>query len=157
MTVRPAKIQISLGIRPVWSEFFLCARWVAKDQRFLHGDSEASDQTGRMPRLIWVFAGRTLILLVLSCRGSIYLKSSNLHKFTVQPQEFRYFTPLQVSHWQAYLWHLTTKYNRMVNITSFLPALCNSTWYLSLITRKPVFRVFNQVRLKPACAATGAS
>ena len=24
---------------------------------------------GRMPRMIWVFAGRTLILLVLSCRG----------------------------------------------------------------------------------------
>ena len=33
--------------------------------------SEDSDQTGmRMPRLIWVFAGRILILLVLSCRGS---------------------------------------------------------------------------------------
>ena len=32
--------------------------------------SEDSDQTGRMPRLIWVFAGRTLILLVLSCRSS---------------------------------------------------------------------------------------
>ena len=31
---------------------------------------EDSDHTGRMPRLIWVFAGRTLILLVLSCRGS---------------------------------------------------------------------------------------
>ena len=29
--------------------------------------------TPRMPRLIWVFAGRTLILLVLSCLGS-YLK-----------------------------------------------------------------------------------
>ena len=29
-----------------------------------------TDQTGRMPRLIWVFTGRTLILLVLSCRGS---------------------------------------------------------------------------------------
>ena len=28
------------------------------------------DQTGRMPRLIWVFAGRTGILLVLPCRGS---------------------------------------------------------------------------------------
>ena len=26
---------------------------------FLHGDSEDSDQTGRMPRLIGVFAGRT--------------------------------------------------------------------------------------------------
>ena len=29
-----------------------------------------TDQTGRMPRLIWVFTARTLILLVLSCRGS---------------------------------------------------------------------------------------
>ena len=59
-TVRPAKIQISLGIR---------AHWVAKDPSFLYADSEDSDQTGRMPRLIWVFAGRTLILSVLSCRG----------------------------------------------------------------------------------------
>ena len=48
----------------------LCAQWVAKGPWFLHADSEDSDQTGRMPRLIWVFAGRTLILLVLSCRGS---------------------------------------------------------------------------------------
>ena len=32
--------------------------------------SEDSDQTGRMPRLIRVFAGRTAILLVLLCRGS---------------------------------------------------------------------------------------
>ena len=32
--------------------------------------SEDSDLTGRMPRLIWVFSGRTLILLVLLCRGS---------------------------------------------------------------------------------------
>ena len=29
--------------------------------------SEDSDQTGRMPKLIWVYAGRTLILLFLSC------------------------------------------------------------------------------------------
>ena len=34
--------------------------------------SEDSDQTGQTPRLIWVFAGRTHILLVLSCRGSYY-------------------------------------------------------------------------------------
>ena len=32
--------------------------------------SEDSDQTGQMPRLIWVFAGRTVILLVLSWGGS---------------------------------------------------------------------------------------
>ena len=30
-----------------------------KDPNFLHADSKDSDQTGRMPRLIWVFAGRT--------------------------------------------------------------------------------------------------
>ena len=31
-----------------------------------------SDKTGRMPRLMWVFAGCTLILLVLWRRGSYY-------------------------------------------------------------------------------------
>ena len=70
VTVRPAKPHISLGIHPVWSESSPCAQWVAKDPRFLHADSGDSDQTGRMSRLIGVFAGRTLILLVLSCRGS---------------------------------------------------------------------------------------
>ena len=59
MTVRPAKTQISLDIRPVWSESSLYAPWVAKDTSFLHADSEDSDQSGRMPGLIWVFAGRT--------------------------------------------------------------------------------------------------
>ena len=76
MTVRPAKTQISLGIRPAWSESSLWAHWVAKDPSFLHADSEDSDQTGRIPRQIWVFAARThfigfvmswLILFCLSC------------------------------------------------------------------------------------------
>ena len=30
-------------------------------------------------------------------------------------------------------------------------------WYLSLVTRKPVFGVFDQVRLKPACSAKETS
>ena len=66
MSVRPAKTQISLGIHPVWSVSSLCAQWVAKDPSFLHAESEYSDQTGWMPRLIWAFGRRTLILLVLS-------------------------------------------------------------------------------------------
>ena len=70
ITLRPAKTQISLGIRPVWSESSLCAHWVAKDPSFLHADSEDSDQIGRLPRLIWVFAGHTANLLVLSWGGS---------------------------------------------------------------------------------------
>ena len=46
------------------------AQWVAKEPSFLHADREDSDQTGRMPRLIWVFAGPFTILLVLSRAGS---------------------------------------------------------------------------------------
>ena len=71
MVVRPAKTQISLGISPVWPESSLSAwrnlgslatQWVY---------SEDSGQTGWMPRLIWVFTGRTTILLVLSWGGSL--------------------------------------------------------------------------------------
>ena len=70
MSGRPAKTQISLGIHPVWSGSCLCAQWVAEGPRFLQADSEDFDQTGQMPRLIWVIVGRTLTLLVLSCHGS---------------------------------------------------------------------------------------
>ena len=52
-------------------------QWVAKDKRFLHADSEDSDQTGRMPKLIWVFAEGTATSLVLSCRGSIMKEDEN--------------------------------------------------------------------------------
>ena len=71
MTVCPAKTQISLGIHPVWSESSLSAQWVAQDPSFLHSDSEDSDQTRRMPRLIGVFASAHAILLVSSWGGSI--------------------------------------------------------------------------------------
>ena len=73
--VRPAKTQISLGIRPVWSESSLCAKWVAKDPGFLHVDSEDSDQTGWMPRLIRVFNGRTCHFVGFVMRRLIYLTS----------------------------------------------------------------------------------
>ena len=90
MTVRPAKTQISLGIRPVWSESSLCVQWVAEDPIFLHADSEDSDQTGRMPKLIWVFAGRShfvgFVMRRLICpiepskdRPHIWLQSSPIH------------------------------------------------------------------------------
>ena len=70
VSVRPAKTQLSLGIRPVWSESSLSAwrKLGPLATNWVH--SEDSGQTGRMPRLIWVFAGRTLTLLVLSCCSS---------------------------------------------------------------------------------------
>ena len=70
VTVHPAKTQISLGIHPVWSESSL-SPWRKLGSLAAHwAHSEGSDQTGRMPRLIGVFTGRTVTLLVLSCRGS---------------------------------------------------------------------------------------
>ena len=58
------------ALRSLRSATSLCIHWVAKDPRLLHADSKYSDQTGWMPRLIRVFAGCTVILLVLSCHGS---------------------------------------------------------------------------------------
>ena len=56
VAVRPVKTQISLGIRPVWPESSLSA-WRKLESLPTHwAHSEDSDQTGRMPRLIWVFA-----------------------------------------------------------------------------------------------------
>ena len=76
-SVHPAKTQISLGICPVWSESSMCTQSVAiKDLSFLHADSEDSDQTGRMPRLIWVFAGRTCHFIGFVMRWLIFFSHS---------------------------------------------------------------------------------
>ena len=79
--VRPAKIQISLRIRAVWSEYLLCAFLIAKDATFLHADNEYSDQSARMRRLIGIFVGRTcqkvlfltLRLIIVSISHVIYI------------------------------------------------------------------------------------
>ena len=57
--VRPAKTQISLGIRPVWSESSLSAWRNIGPLTAYWAHSEDYDQTGWISRLIWVFAGRT--------------------------------------------------------------------------------------------------
>ena len=50
--------------------------WVRMKKATHCAHSEDSDQTGRMPRLILVFAGRTSTLLVLSRGGSnVYKKT----------------------------------------------------------------------------------
>ena len=65
--IKPTKsVRDKRRLRSAWAsarsdQSSLCAQWVAKDQRFLHADSEDSDQTGQM---------LTATLLVLSCRGS---------------------------------------------------------------------------------------
>ena len=72
--VRQVKSQINLGIHPVWSE----KSWVrGYPGHWVH--SEDSDQIGRMPRLICVFAMRTyhfvcFVLLRLNCFVSLLPK-----------------------------------------------------------------------------------
>ena len=56
----PAKTQISLGVCPVWSESSLSTWRNIGPLTTYWVHSEDSDQTGWMPRLIWVFAGRTV-------------------------------------------------------------------------------------------------
>ena len=59
MACAPSEDSDQPGIHPVLSESSLCTQWVAKDPGFLHADSEDSDQTRWMPRLIWVLSGHT--------------------------------------------------------------------------------------------------
>ena len=56
----------------LYSSLYKFKKWDAswQNQQNECAHSKDSDQTGRMPRLIWVFAGRITTLLVLSCRGS---------------------------------------------------------------------------------------
>ena len=81
---RPAKTQISLGIRSVWSESSLSEWRKLGSLATQFVDGEDSDQTGRMPRLIWVslrwvhshfvdFVVRRLIIFcVMQCFGICY-------------------------------------------------------------------------------------
>ena len=67
-----------------------------------------TDQTGWMPRLIWVFAGRTAILLVLSRGGSLYFSIlCRLHGVPVSLSTNIWFPELAIwSYTQYYPWFL---------------------------------------------------
>ena len=83
--VCPAETQISLGIHPVWSESLLFA-WRKLGSLATHwAHSEDPNQTGQMPRLIWIFAGRTFHFVVFVMRQlkCIHLQDLvfNIHTF----------------------------------------------------------------------------
>ena len=108
--VHPLKTQITLGIRPVWSESLLSAwrKLGSLATNWVH--SKDSDQTGWMPRLIWVFAGRTVILLLLSWGGS-YSYICSIITLTRAPGIWRHssFKSSSVAAlgWQSYTWVCT--------------------------------------------------
>ena len=59
-----------LGVRPVWSESSLSASRKLGSLATQWAHSENSHQTGRMPRLIWLFAGCTVIFISPEPSGS---------------------------------------------------------------------------------------
>ena len=70
--VRSAKTQISLSIRPVWSVF--AVRLKKLGSLATHKvRSEDSDQTGRVPKLIWVFRGWAHMLLFWFCHDAAHM------------------------------------------------------------------------------------
>ena len=157
MSVRPAKTQINLGIPPVWSESSLCTQWVAEGPRFLHADSEDSDQTGRMPRLIWVFAGPTLTLLVLSCRGSYWhflcvlfqqtssSKHNYIEKFLRSPYLCIMGFLICIITWFI---HIIYRWPIFCNLVSFMQIVCNNYFILERkkqLTEVSCFRMENDV------------
>ena len=74
----------------VWPEPSLCAQCVAKDPNFLHAGSKDSDQTGRMPRLIWAFAGCTCHFVGFVTRRLIWQRSALLQQ---NVRFFNFFPP----------------------------------------------------------------
>ena len=93
-SMQPTKTQISRDILPVWSEFALYTQWVAKDPTLLLADSEDSDQTGLMPRLICVFAGRihyfvlfVVLQLILKILSKEMQNEKSLHNWTVSSHD----------------------------------------------------------------------
>ena len=77
--VRPAKTQISLRIRAVWSEPLLVA-WMFYE--FYATDwtaFEVSKLKRRLHRLVWVNTWHNASLLEITCRGPFYMKNSNMN------------------------------------------------------------------------------
>ena len=84
MAVRTARTSVSLGIRPVWSESLLSA-WRKLGSLAIHWvHSEDSDQIWRMPRLIRVFDGSTLILFCFDMSWLILSRRNGVCEWPVQ-------------------------------------------------------------------------
>ena len=129
MTVLPAKTQIRLGIRPVWSVSSLFAWRKLWSLATYWLPSEDSDQTGRMSRLISVFAGRTCHIVGFVMRRFSYCQSDfkqlllyydkmnspsdkNLSQFhLVHSAVLTLMTPCLVTPWRHLQWRLRSSVN----------------------------------------------
>ena len=86
MTYAPSENSDQPGRPSSLIRVFACAQWVA-DPPFLHADIEDYDHIGRMPRLIWVFAGRTCHFVGLVMLRLIYCHVNILHQLYDKPSK----------------------------------------------------------------------
>ena len=128
--VRPAKTLISLGICPVWSESSLSA-WRKLGSLATHWvHSEDSDQTGQMPRLIWVFAGCTVSLLVLSWGGWIICLDWSYSK--LKTRDLMHFVFQNVSTKVYLIWAPAWQHHENALCTQISLGICPVWWESSL-------------------------
>ena len=137
MTVRPAKTQMSLGIRPVWSESSLSAWRKLRSLATHWAHSEDSDQTGRMPRLIWVFAGRTATLLVLSWNCAFHVYSR-----IFSPANIRLTRPCKIQTSSKWHLHCIEMVQLVYDLYFFyqIKFICNLNNLINQIKRKTPFK-----------------
>ena len=178
VTVHPVKTQISLGIRPVCSESSLSAWRKLRSLATHWAHSEDPDQSEWMPRLIWVFTGHTVTLLVLSCRGSVLLlydarfilfifiteprvKINSWGKRPVVTQNVSSFLKLE-NYWACSNIHETLfgiQWPALIKIcfdkVSSYDVSSNTIWATS--HENVSSGIFDYVTFKPACSAFEAS
>ena len=149
VTVRPAKTQISLGIHAVWSESSLSAwrklgSWAT---HYVH--SEDSDQTGRMPRLIWVFAEHTCHFVDFVMRQLIYqqLMSASQHHWALQILQVVQVCPFSHNEWLCVTWCDIMKRSW----THILKPHINLIWTAS--SEFGTYHLCEQQRFRRACAS----
>ena len=79
--VRPAKTQISLDIRPAWSEPPLCAICVAKDPKFHHAESEDWTDWVDAKADLSIRWAHTSFWRLCQAKGHVYFSVSSISRY----------------------------------------------------------------------------
>ena len=147
-----------LKARVAWKSFLNSRKitvWIElphdKTNKMACAPSEDSDQPGHLPSLIRVFAVR---MMKLGPLPTYWAHTKDFDQTGQIPRLIWVFAARTVV-------LLVLTWGGSIVIDKKVIQSCFMIWtgyqYLSFVTRKPVFRVFDQVRLKLACAATEAS
>ena len=128
------------------------SRQIYNDPMLLHADSEDSDQTGRMPRLIWVWvcwvhrsicwfchAAAHIMYLIQTIHSDILLLQKNFHLFQTACNKQN---KLQVRHWNRFLKKLCGSSNMTgPTLKLFIKIIFGLVWFL-LYGPSTRFRLF---------------